>query len=146
MSDATYNVWADGGARGNPGPAAYGFVLKGPGMEPVEHGEKIGTATNNVAEYTAVIRALGKLKALIGTNKAKKAGVNVHADSELLVRQMNGEYKVKDERLKELFMDLHNAMLDFDSVSFTHVRREKNKAADRMVNQALDYEQGNLDL
>lgn len=146
MSDHTYDIWADGGSRGNPGPAAFGFVLKGPDMEPVEYGEKIGTTTNNVAEYTAVIRALGKLKAVLGEKKAKQATVRVHADSELLVKQMNREYKVRDEGLKELYMDLHNAMMDFGSVSFTHVRREKNKDADRMVNLALDREQKELAL
>lgn len=146
MTEMTYNVWTDGGSRGNPGPAAYGFVLKGAGMETVEHGEKIGTATNNVAEYTAVVEALKKLKALIGVEKAKKASVHVHADSELLVKQMNREYKVKDEGLKKLFMELYNTSLDFSDVTYTHVRREKNKEADRMVNVALDGGQKNLEL
>lgn len=146
MNEHTYNVWTDGGSRGNPGPAAYGFVLKGMGMEPVEHGEAIGETTNNVAEYTAVIEALKKLKSVLGNRKAGKAVVNVHADSELLVKQLNGEYRVKDEGLKKLFMELHNVMLDFDAVSYTHVRREKNKEADRMVNWALDNEQTGLDI
>lgn len=146
MTEHTYNVWADGGARGNPGPAAYGFVLKGPDISAVEHGERIGTTTNNVAEYTAVIEALKKLKSLIGSDKAKKATVKVNADSELLVKQMNREYKVKDADLQRLFVALHNIMIDFDSVSYRHVRREENKDADRLVNEALDHEQADLDL
>ena len=146
MSEHIYNVWTDGGSRGNPGPAAYGFVLKGTNMETLEHGETIGETTNNVAEYTAVIEALKKLKSVLGNSKAGKAVVNIHADSELLVKQLKGEYRVKDEGLKKLFMELHNVMLDFDSVSYTHVRREKNKEADRMVNHALDKEQTGLDI
>lgn len=144
MTEHTYHIWADGGSRGNPGQAAYGFVLKGPGIVPFEHGERIGIATNNVAEYTATIEALKKLKSLVGSDKARKETVRVHADSELLVKQMNGEYKVKDANLKKLYMELHNIILDFDAVSFTHVPREENKKADAMVNQALDRDQAAL--
>lgn len=137
MTD-TYTITADGGARGNPGPAAVGFTITGPSIAPVEHGEYIGETTNNVAEYTAAIRALGKLKSLIGAERAKSSSVHVLADSELLVRQMNREYKVKDPDLMQLFVQLHNALLDFGSVSFAHVPRERNRDADRMVNEALD--------
>jgi ribonuclease HI len=137
MDDA-YLIHADGGSRGNPGPAAVGFTIMGPGIAPVEHGEYIGETTNNVAEYSAVIRAMAKLKSLIGAGKAKDAAVRVQADSELLVKQMNREYKVKDPGLMQLFVQLHNALLDFGSVSFAHVPRERNREADRMVNDALD--------
>lgn len=133
-----YIIYTDGGSRGNPGPAASGFTIAGPGIGTVEQGEYLGETTNNVAEYTAVIHALAKLKSLLGAEKAKAAHVRVHADSELLVKQMNREYKVKDARLMQLFTQVHNAMVDFATVSFTHVRREHNKAADRMVNEALD--------
>lgn len=133
-----YIIHTDGGSRGNPGPAASGFTIEGPGIGTVEQGEYLGETTNNVAEYTAVIHALAKLKSLLGTDKAKKAHVQVNADSELLVKQMNREYKVRDADLMSLFVKVHNAMLDFESVTFTHIRREKNKAADRMVNEALD--------
>lgn len=136
--DHDYVIHADGGSRGNPGPAAAGFTITGPGMTPVEVGEYLGETTNNVAEYTAAIRALAKLKSLLGTEKAKGATVRVHADSELLVKQMNRQYKVKDPGLMQLFVQLHNALLDFGSVSFTHVPRERNRDADRMVNDALD--------
>lgn len=138
MNPESYAIHTDGGSRGNPGPAAAGYTIEGPGIGTVEHGEYLGTTTNNVAEYTAPIRALAKLKALIGTERAKTAHVRVHADSELLVKQMNRQYKVKDADLMQLFVQLHNAVLDFGSVSFTHVPRERNKDADRMVNEALD--------
>lgn len=138
MDASPYRIHADGGARGNPGPAAIGFTIHGPGMEPVLHGEYIGETTNNVAEYTAVIEALAKLKSRIGSAQAKQADVQVHADSELLVRQMNGDYKVKDERLGKLFIRLHNARQDFHTVTFLHVPREKNREADRLLNEALD--------
>jgi ribonuclease HI len=133
-----FTVHTDGGSRGNPGPAAAGFVIEGPGIGRVEHGERLGETTNNIAEYTAVVLALRKLKALLGTEGAKRAVVHVYADSELLVRQLNGQYKVKDADLKVIFMELWNARLDFSRITFTHIPREKNQAADRMVNEALD--------
>ncbi|MCC6405207.1 MAG: ribonuclease HI family protein [Candidatus Yanofskybacteria bacterium] len=140
MNAPVYTIHTDGGSRGNPGPAASGFVIDGPDFGRVEHGEKLGVATNNVAEYTAVLLALRKLKSLIGTEHAKSATVHVKADSELLVKQLNGEYKVRDANLRAIFLDVWNARLDFGSVTFQHVRREQNKDADRMVNAALDGE------
>ena len=133
-----YVIHADGGARGNPGPAAIGYTIEGPGITPVQRGEYLGETTNNVAEYTAVIRALAKLKSLAGSSRAASARVRVYADSELLVKQANGKYKVKDERLGKLFIQLYNARQDFGEVSFAHVPRERNTEADRMVNEALD--------
>lgn len=138
MTDAAYTIHADGGSRGNPGPAAAGYVIEGAGIARVEHGEYLGRQTNNFAEYTAVILALAKLKALIGADRARRAVAHVKADSELLVRQVNGEYKVKNAQLSQLFVQLHNVRRDFGSVTFSHVRREANTAADRMVNEALD--------
>jgi ribonuclease HI len=131
-------IHADGGARGNPGPAAAGYTIEGPSIGRVAHGEYLGEATNNVAEYSAAIRGLAKLKALLGSEKAAEARVTVKADSELLVKQVNGLYKVKNEELGKLFIQLYNARQDFASVSFEHVRREQNQGADRMVNEALD--------
>ncbi len=123
----------DGGSRGNPGPSAIGVVVGGK-----EYGEYIGKTTNNVAEYKAVIFALKKAKALLGSKKAGETDVEVRADSELLVKQMNGEYKMKNEELQPLFIEVWNLKQDFKSVAFKHVPREENKDADRMVNQALD--------
>ncbi len=143
-----YIIHTDGGSRGNPGPAAIGVVIVAhDGSLKKEYGEYIGETTNNEAEYRAVIFALKKLKSLIGKGKASQAEVLVYADSELLVKQMNGEYKISDKNIKDWFIDIWNLKLDFNKVTFTHVFREKNKAADLMVNVALDKElKGKLDL
>jgi ribonuclease HI len=140
MTVSVYTIHADGGSRGNPGPAASGYVIEGDGIRRTHHGQFLGVTTNNVAEYTAAILGLNRLKALIGVERARAAHVRVMSDSELLVRQVNGEYKVKDAELKKLFVDLYNARQDFGKVTFSHVRREHNQEADRMVNEALDRE------
>lgn len=133
-------VYTDGGARGNPGPAGIGVVIcneKGQVMK--KYGEFLGDLmTNNEAEYNAVIFALKKLKALLGKEKVKQAEVEVRADSELMVKQMNGEYKLSDRRIQEFFITIWNLKIDYKSVSFKHIPRETNKEADALVNQALD--------
>jgi ribonuclease HI len=133
MNKSKVIIYTDGGARGNPGPAAIGAVVDGR-----EYGEYIGKTTNNVAEYSAVIFALKKAKALLGGKKAEEAEVEVRADSELLVKQMNGEYKIKEDSLKPLFIEVWNLKQDFKSVAFKHIPREENKKADALVNRALD--------
>lgn len=130
-------VFIDGGARGNPGPAAIGVILEYGGTKK-KYGELIGNTTNNIAEYKALIFALKKIKQLFGKDKSKDLDIKVNSDSELLVRQMNGIYKIEEPSLRELFMDIWNLKLDYKSVSITHVLRDKNKKADEMVNQALD--------
>jgi ribonuclease HI len=123
----------DGGARGNPGPAAYGYVLEADdGTVLAAHGEKIGIATNNVAEYSALIA---------GLEKALELGlprVEVVSDSELMVKQMRGEYRVKNEALRELFDEAERLAGRIGVVSYSAVRREHNELADRLVNEALD--------
>jgi ribonuclease H / adenosylcobalamin/alpha-ribazole phosphatase len=123
----------DGGARGNPGPAAYGYVLEtDEGQLLAAHGEAIGTATNNVAEYRALIA---------GLQKAVELGVDeleVISDSELLVKQMRGEYKVKNEALRDLWTQAGGLADALGSVRYKAVRREHNELADRLVNEALD--------
>ena len=123
----------DGGARGNPGPAAYGYVLEAEdGSVLAAHAEAIGTATNNVAEYRAL---------LAGLEKALELGVDeleVISDSELLVKQMRGEYRVKNAALKELSIEAARLARRLGSVSYKAVRREHNELADRLVNEALD--------
>ncbi len=141
-----YLIHTDGGARGNPGPAAIGVVLEGPDIGRKEYGEYIGETTNNVAEYTAVIFALKKLKSLIGSERSSQSSALVHTDSELLVRQLNGKYKIKEPGIQGLFLQIWNLRLDFGQVTFAHVPRGKNSRADRMVNQALDKEADKLDL
>ena len=123
----------DGGARGNPGPAAYAYVLEAEdGSELAAHGEAIGTATNNVAEYRALIA---------GLEKALELGVDeldVVSDSELLVKQMRGEYKVKNAALRELSLEAAALAGQLGSVTYTAVRREHNERADQLVNEVLD--------
>lgn len=135
----TFIIRTDGGARGNPGPAAIGAVIENErGRVMKEISDYIGETTNNEAEYRAAITAFKKLKAMIGKEKAKKAEIRVLADSELLVKQMNGEYKIENASMQKFFLELWNLKVDFGKVSFQAVPREQNKAADRLVNQALD--------
>jgi ribonuclease HI len=131
MAKLTVNV--DGGARGNPGPAAIGAVVRDAGGEIVEErGEPIGRATNNVAEYRALLLGI-ELAAAHGAEELELVG-----DSELIVRQIEGRYKVKDVTMKELHAEVKAALAPFASWSIRHVRREHNADADRLVNQALD--------
>jgi ribonuclease H / adenosylcobalamin/alpha-ribazole phosphatase len=123
----------DGGARGNPGPAAFGYVLETEdGTVLAAHGETIGVATNNVAEYSALVAGLQKA-AEMGVDE-----VEVVSDSELLVNQMRGEYKVKNETLRELWRQASRLATRFDRITYSAVRREHNELADRLVNEALD--------
>jgi ribonuclease HI len=131
-------IYTDGGARGNPGPAAIGVVITQGGQALKKYSEFIGETTNNQAEYQAVIFALKKVKLLFGKKKAKEMEIEVLMDSELIVKQLNHEYKIKEEDLQPLFLKIWNLMLDFGQVNFKHIPREKNKEADRLVNQALD--------
>ena len=140
-----YLIHTDGGSRGNPGSAAIGVVINGIG-DKKEYGEFIGVTTNNEAEYQAVIFALKKLKQLVGSDKAETSGVVFYMDSELLVKQLNHEYKVKEENIQKLFLEVHNLRLDFGKVEFKHVLRGKNIEADKLVNQVLDREENKLDL
>ncbi len=147
MSDSgeKFIVYTDGGSRGNPGPAAIGYVIKNERGDVLKsHGEAIGEATNNEAEYRAVVAALQKVKALLGKEKIKHIAVEVRMDSELVMRQLSGTYKVEEERLFPLFIKISNLKIDFGALSFHHVPREKNREADAQVNAALDREQGNL--
>ena len=123
----------DGGSRGNPGPAAYGYVLEAEDGTVLDaRGEAIGTATNNVAEYRGL---------LAGLESALERGVDeieVVSDSELLVKQMRGEYRVKNRDLQTLFVEASRAAREVGRVTYVHVRREHNELADRLVNEALD--------
>ena len=126
-------LWTDGGARGNPGPAAFAYVLEADdGTMLAAHGEAMGVATNNVAEYSAL---------LAGLEQAAELGVDeleVVSDSELMIKQMRGEYKVKNEALRGLSLRGRELAGRIGTVTFTAVRREHNELADRLVNEALD--------
>lgn len=128
------SIHIDGGARGNPGPAGIGVILKNQdtGKYVHEAGFYIGRATNNVAEYSALIRSL-ELAELYGAKS-----VVIHSDSELMVKQITGVYKVKSPDLKELYERAQMLMLRFDTWQIKHVYREQNKRADQLVNMALD--------
>jgi ribonuclease HI len=126
-------LFTDGGARGNPGPAAYAYVLEGSdGAVLAARGEAIGIATNNVAEYRALVA---------GLERAAETGVDeleVVSDSELLVKQMRGEYRVKNAALRELSLEAARLARAIGRVTYRAVRREENELADRLVNEALD--------
>ena len=135
-------VYTDGGARGNPGPAAVGMVIKNKeGAVIKSYQEAIGERTNNEAEYEAVILALRKLKFLLGGERVKKIEITVYLDSLLVVSQLQGEYKIEEERLFPLFIKIWNLRMEFGKIIFQHILREKNKEADRLVNDALDRKQ-----
>ncbi len=137
-------IHTDGGSRGNPGEAAIGVVIESVLTGKKEYGEYLGHATNNQAEYQAVVFALKKVKQLVGSDKCKEVVVEFYVDSELLEKQMNGEYKIKDEDIKDYFIEIWNLKIDFKEVSFKHILRDKNEAADKLVNQVLDRESGKL--
>ncbi len=126
-------LFSDGGSRGNPGPAGAGFVLYNEKREELLTGNNfLGIATNNVAEYTELILGLQKAQEL-GTKN-----IECFLDSELIVKQLNGEYRVKHPDMKPLFSQVKTLSSSFKSISFTHVRREKNKRADKLANEAMD--------
>ncbi len=126
-------LFTDGGARGNPGPAAIGGVIKNEKDETISvFSRYIGETTNNQAEYQALVFGLSEAA------KIKASEVECFLDSELVVKQLNREYRVKDKDLGSLFVKVWNLMQGFKKITFTHIRREKNKEADKLVNEALD--------
>lgn len=127
------NLYTDGGARGNPGPGAAGAVLKDENGKVIKETSRyLGETTNNQAEYNALILGLEEAKDI------KAEEVVCHLDSELVVKQINKEYRVKDEKLAPLFVKVYNLSLSFKKIEFKHVRREQNKEADFLVNYELD--------
>ena len=137
-------IYTDGGSRGNPGPAAIGVVIETDLVGKKEYGEYIGETTNNEAEYKAVIFAFKKLKQLVGSERCKNVSVEFLLDSELVVKQLNKEYKLKDKNIQNFFIEIWNLTFDFGGVSFRHIPREENIEADRIVNQVLDREGNKL--
>lgn len=141
----TVTLYTDGGARGNPGPAGAGAVIldeKGTMLKEVS--KFLGDQTNNFAEYEAVIIGLEALKKLFGT-QLKEMHVDVKLDSELVARQLSGTYQIKEPTLFPQFIKVHNmCVTTFPHITFTHVRREHNKEADRIANEAMDSGQTSL--
>ncbi|KKQ68556.1 MAG: hypothetical protein A2626_02645 [Candidatus Nealsonbacteria bacterium RIFCSPHIGHO2_01_FULL_38_55] len=135
-------IYTDGGSRGNPGHSAIGVVFCNEKEQQVKsYGEYLGdNFTNNEAEYNAVIFALKKFKAVFGKNLAENSEIEVRSDSELMVKQLNGEYKILDEKIQPLFIAVWNLKLDFLKVKFKSIPREKNKEADRLANDALNFQ------
>ena len=130
----------DGASRGNPGKGAIGVVISNSKGEVLKkYAEYLGDrVTNNEAEYEAVIFSFKKLKLLFGKDKIKTMEIEFRSDSELLVNQMNGKYKISEGRLQELFMTIWNLRVESGKISFVHIPREKNKEADILANYALD--------
>ncbi len=141
--ETVIKMYTDGGSRGNPGPAGIGVWIE---TLDKKYGECIGEATNNVAEYAALIYGLKKLKQLLGKGKTRQFAIECYLDSELAVKQLNHEYKIKEEYIQKNFIEIWNLMIEFKSVIFKHIPREQNKIADSLVNEALDAreKQGSL--
>jgi ribonuclease HI len=131
FTDQVLEIYSDGASKGNPGRASIGAVLLLDGKEVAQVSKSIGIATNNIAEYTALLEAL-KLAGQMGFTR-----IHVKADSELMIRQLNGIYKVKNPDIKVLFDQIVLLKMDFSTISFTHVPREQNKRADFLANKAL---------
>jgi ribonuclease HI len=140
-------IYTDGGSRGNPGPAAIGIVFcNEKGQKIKEYAEYLGEATNNEAEYGAVIFALQKFKALFGKKLAKNTDIELRVDSELLTKQLSGQYKILDSKMVDLFIKIWNLKTEFRKIRFKLISREKNKEADGLVNKELDAKARNQKL
>lgn len=135
-----FSLYADGGARGNPGPAGAGAVVfDALGKRVVEVSDYLGVATNNIAEYEAVLRGLKKLESEYTAEILKHAKLIIRMDSKLVIEQLKGGYKVKHQNLIPRYLEVKNILArSFPNVSFVHVPREKNKDADALANQAMD--------
>ncbi len=132
-------IYTDGGSRGNPGPAAVGALFCNEKGEVFKrYSECLGETTNNEAEYQAVILALKKFKALFGKKLAKNTEIELRSDSELLIKQLNGEYKILEPKIQLFFITVWNLKLDFKKIKFKLISREKNKESDKLVNEALN--------
>lgn len=146
MSDADYTIYTDGGSRGNPGIAGAGAVIKdASGKTLKEVIEPLGEATNNFAEYSAVLVALDALRKVVKKAERKSVQIEVKMDSELVRNQLSAQWKLEEETLWPIYMKIHNILIEhFPNVKFTHVRREQNQEADRLANLAMDQVEGSL--
>lgn len=141
FSDKTENkieIFTDGGSLKNPGPSALGVVIKYKGKIK-SYKKYLGIKTNNQAEYLAAIFALQKLKQILGKKGAQNSEVIIYTDSQLLANQMSNKWKVEEDELKILFVDLHNLTLDFKKVEFIQIERTQNYLADKLVKEVLKF-------
>jgi ribonuclease HI len=139
-------MYTDGGSRGNPGPSALGVVFLKNGQRLKNFSQYLGEKTNNEAEYEALIFGLKKAKALLGKDKLKNTALEIRSDSELLVKQMNGQYKIQEPRIQQLFLEAWNLKIDFKEVKIVTIPRELNQEADKLVNEALNTQNQNKTL
>ena len=137
-SHTSFVIYTDGGSRGNPGPSAIGVFV--PDRDK-RYGEYIGEGTNNTAEYQAIVFALKKAKSLLGSHIAQQTIIEIRSDSQLVVNQLSGMFKLKEPELFPHFISIWNLKQEFKQVNFIHIPREQNAVADRMVNEALDKHQ-----
>lgn len=138
MKEINYQIYSDGGARGNPGPAGIGFVIKKDGKIIKQIGRFIGVSTNNQAEYQALIFGLSELQNLITARESISANISIFLDSELIVRQLSGVYQVRDKKLKPLYQKARQIIDQLPKVEVNHIPRNLNYEADSLVNQAID--------
>jgi len=138
MKQQTFIIYTDGGSRGNPGPSAIGVYVP---ERNKRYGAYLGEGTNNEAEYQAVAFALKKAKSLLGTHVAQQTIVEIRSDSQLIVNQLSGLFKIKEQELFTHFIAVWNLKQDFQDVRFVHIPREQNSVADKLVNEALDEQQ-----
>lgn len=137
---ADFLIYTDGGARGNPGVAGAGAIIKdGAGKILKKIAKPLGHQTNNFAEYTAVLVALEELKKIVPKEKRKEVSVEIRMDSELVMRQLSGRYQIKEESLFPFFIKIHNLKVsEFPHLTFIHIPREENGEADALSNEAMD--------
>lgn len=132
-------IYTDGGSRGNPGPAGVGVAICDEQRRAIKkYSKAVGVRTNNEAEYEAVIFALQKIKQFFGKEKAKNFDIEIRMDSELVARQLRGEYKILEEKLFPLFIKIWNLRMDFGPIVFKEISRGQNKEADALANEAMD--------
>lgn len=140
-------VYTDGGSRNNPGPAAIGVVICNQKRQVFKkYSQYLGKATNNEAEYQAVIFAFKKIKALLGKKNVKNLILEVRSDSELLIKQLQGKYRITEPKMQKLFLIAWNLKFDFKKIEFNLIPREENRQADELVNQELDSQNLNKKL
>lgn len=132
-------IYTDGGSKGNPGPAAIGVLFcNEKGIPFKKYSQYLGNLTNNEAEYQAIIFALKKFKLIFGKKLAKETEIEIRSDSELVINQLKGKYKILEPSLQPLFLEVWNLKLDFKKVKFKLISRKNNKEADKMVKEVFN--------